>query len=112
MIADKFWKFFWITTGGATLAGLVVAASLFFYNIQQGNLLGGIGVTYQQGKDPFQNTALASAAGGLFTLSSGYLYQNSLPLHFKSWTWEALADWRSSGEVYEGSYSLKATFAA
>jgi hypothetical protein len=112
MITDKFWKLFWIVTGGATLLGLAFAVSLFLYNTRQGDLLSAVGVSYQEGKDPFEGTTLGGAVGGLITLSSGYLYQNSLPLHFKSWTWEALADWRSSEQVYEGASALKATFSA
>ncbi len=110
MTADRFWKFFWIGSGGITVLGLAVALGLFVSNTRQGDLLAAIGVTYQEGKDPFEGSTF-TAIGGSISLNSGYLYQNSLPLHFKSWTWEATADWRNAEEKQEGSYALKSTYA-
>jgi hypothetical protein len=46
------------------------------------------------------------------TLNAGYLYQNALPFHFQSWTWEATANWRSGEQKKEGSYALQVAFSA
>jgi hypothetical protein len=64
-------------------------------------------------RDPFEGTIIGG--GGktpVFSLSGGYLYQNSLPLHFQSWVWSAAADWRSGEDKRAGTYSLKAVFMA
>ncbi len=111
MIVDNFWKFFWIGTGTVTTLGLIAALSLFVFNTRQGDLLAAVGVTYQDGKDPFEGSTLGMLGGGSVTLNSGFLYQNGLPLHFKSWTWETADDWRSGEQKQEGNYALKAVFA-
>lgn len=110
MIIDKFWKYFWVGTGTAMLAGLVLALSLFTFYTRQGDLLAAIGVTYEEGKDPFATSILGGTGSDAVLLNSGYLYQNGLPLHFTNWTWEALADWRNAEEKQEGNYALKANF--
>lgn len=110
MIVDKFWRFFWISAGSTLLLGLAVAVSLFVFNTRQGNLLAAIGVNYQEGKDPFEGSTYGALTGGSISLTSGYLYQNSLPLHFTSWTWEATGDWRSFEQVAEGNAALKLQF--
>jgi hypothetical protein len=115
MTVDRFWKFFWIGSGGIVLFGILMAASLFVFYTRQGDLLAAVGVTYDPNKDPFAGATIpglgvAGGADGIISLSSGYLYQNSLPLHFKSWTWESTADWRSSEQVHEGNAALKTIF--
>lgn len=107
MIANKFWKIFWLGFFSIALVGSVVPLYLFFTLAQPGDILAAVGVSYEAGKDPFETTLLG---GG--SLSSGYLYQNALPLRFQSWTWEALAAWRSTEEKSEGTASLKAIFTA
>jgi hypothetical protein len=102
-----------MSSGMFMLFGLVTALSLFAFNARQGDLLAAIGVSYQDGKDPFEKGGLLGGGyDGPVLLSSGFLYQNSLPLHFSSWTWSAVGDWRSGDTKSEGSYSLKVTSAA
>jgi hypothetical protein len=106
-MVDKFWKIFWIGSGSVTILGLVIAMSLFLFFTRQSNLLAAVGVSYEAGKDPFEGSTLQALGGGMISLVGGYLYQNSLPLHFQSWTWQATADWRSTEQKKEGSAALK-----
>jgi hypothetical protein len=114
MITDKFWKIFWIGAGSITLLGCSMALTLFMLNTRQGNLLAAIGVSYQDGKDPFQSTLLgigSTATSTNYSLHDGFLYQDALPIGFRSWYWQAAADWRSLEDPHEGPYALKAFFA-
>ena len=93
------------------LLGVVLAVSLFAFYTKQGDLLASVGVSYEEGKDPFAGKTLLGLGGGKpVTLSEGYLYQNALPFYFQSWTWEAAVNWRSSETKKEGSSALKAIF--
>ncbi len=111
MITDKFWKLFWLGSGSAMLIGIVLSASLFIFYTRQGDLLASVGVSYEEGKDPFAGRTLLGLGGGKsVSLSEGYLYQNALPFYFQSWTWEATVNWRSAEIKKEGSHAFKATF--
>ena len=102
-----FWKITWIVFATIALGGLTFSLSLFYAHAEPGDLLAALGVSYQEGKDPFQGALLS----GSMTLQSGYLYQDALPLRFSSWSWQASADWRSGEEKKDGPAALKATFA-
>jgi hypothetical protein len=110
MIAtDRYWKVFWLGWGSIIIIGLTVACSLFVYYTRQGDLLAAVGVSFDPARDPFEGTILGQKAT-VFSLIGGYLYQNSLPLHFKPWTWSAIADWRNTEQIKAGTYALKAQF--
>ncbi len=106
MIADRFWKVTWILFAGVALAGLASSMSLFYSHAKPGDLLAALGVSYSQGKDPFESALLS----GAMTLSGGYLYQDALPLRFSSWNWQASGDWRSTAQRFAGPAALKAMF--
>ncbi len=106
-MALGFWKITWMLFAVIAVAGLASSLSIFYAHAKPGDLLAALGVSYQDGKDPFES-ALLSGAG---TLSGGYLYQDALPLRFSSWSWQASADWRSGEEAFDGPASLKAVFA-
>ena len=108
MITDNFWKLFWVSAGIALLLCVALSTVLFFSFTDQTDLVSAVGVTYEEGKDPFQSELLGGSLP--YSLSAGYFYQNALPLYFKSWTWEATADWRSGEQKKDGEYSLKAEF--
>ncbi|HWB33955.1 MAG TPA: hypothetical protein VG753_01370 [Candidatus Paceibacterota bacterium] len=108
MIVDRFWRMVWISFAAVALAGVVSSLSLFYVHTQPGDLLAALGVSYQNGKDPFESPLLSGAV----SLNSGYFYQDALPLRYESWTWHAGADWRSNGEHAAGVASIKATFNA
>jgi hypothetical protein len=86
--------------------GIIISVSLFVFYTRPGDLIAAVGVTFDPSKDPFESKLLGAA----YAPPSPTLYQNSLPVQFKSWTWEATADWRSSEEKKEGTYALKAAF--
>lgn len=107
MAPDNFWKLFWMSTGGITLVGLVISTSMLIFYTRPGDLVAAVGASFDASKDPFERPLLGS---GSYAPPSNHLYQNGLPLQFKSWTWEATADWRSSEEKREGTYAIKGTF--
>ncbi len=109
MIADRFWRIFWILFAAVALGGVTIAISLFLMYTQPGDLLAAVGASFEAGHDPFQSGTLGSVAEA-FSLNAGYLYQNGLPVRFKSWSWSTAADWHSSEQKYAGPYALKAQF--
>jgi hypothetical protein len=109
MTADKFWKIFWLGTGGILIVGLAFSLSLFFIYIAKADLPALVGVTYDPSQDPFEGILHTPGEAGS-TKFSGFLYEDSIPLRFSGWVWHADADWRSSEEVADGPRSIKATF--
>ncbi|HVV39097.1 MAG TPA: hypothetical protein VHD31_02105 [Candidatus Paceibacterota bacterium] len=109
MIADRFWKTFWTLFGTVALVGLTLAVSLFLLYTRPVDLFAAVGASFDPSKDPFQNGTLGSIAEA-FSLNGGYLYQNALPVRFKSWSWSTAADWRSSAQKFSGAYAIKAQF--
>ena len=109
MTKDKFWKLFWLLFGGMMLIGCAAATSLFLVNTREGDLLAAVGAEYREGNDPFQ-APIVGAAGETVTLEDGYLYRNTLPLRFQSWTWRAVPNWHSSEKSSEGGYAIQVLF--
>lgn len=106
MTNDRFWKSFWLLFSGATLLCIAVSASIFFAHV--GSIdTAVVGMDYTPDKDPFETSLHAAAAP---VLAGGFLYKDALPLGLNTWAWDATLDWRSSGQVYEGGYALRAVF--
>jgi len=65
-----------------------------------------VGMNYVPNQDPFGSNVRQAT----FSISEGYIFKDAVPLGLNTWVWDTAANWRASGQVFEGSSDIKAIF--
>lgn len=101
---DRFWQIFLTVVALSIVLPTIWIVGIFYARQSGGSLAM---AAFDPSVDPFEHPLTTEGK-----MVGDFFYRESLPLGSADWSWNSYLDWRSTENIFDGSYSLKATYLA